>query len=129
MCDKSHQHQMGERAARSCLPAPTASAGTGYWERPEHMRKQLLAQFVRLGTSKVCVTNLQHSLYATARRCCSPRSDRGFYNRACVGRVAPQTHVGYDWMVHRHLPSPDFHRLDWQPYGLRAKTPGAKGDG
>ncbi len=25
------------------------------------------------------------------------------------------------WMVHRHLPSPDFHRLDWQPYGLRAK--------
>jgi hypothetical protein len=24
-------------------------------------------------------------------------------------------------MVHCHLPSPDFHRLDWQPYGLRAK--------
>jgi hypothetical protein len=37
-----------------------------------------------------------------------------------MGRVAPIPHVGYDWMVHRHLPSPDFHRLDWQPYGLRA---------
>jgi hypothetical protein len=24
-------------------------------------------------------------------------------------------------MVHRHLPSPDFHRLDWQHYGLRAE--------
>src|SRR6266446_8939271 len=24
-------------------------------------------------------------------------------------------------MAHRYLPLPDFHRLDWQPYGLRAK--------
>src|SRR5260370_4396178 len=25
-------------------------------------------------------------------------------------------------MAHRYLPLPDFHRLDWQPYGLRAET-------
>ena len=67
-----------------------------------------------------CVTKLQHSLNATAWRCCSPGFGQGFYDRACAGRVAP-SRVGYDWMVHRHLPSPDFHRLDWQPYGLRAK--------
>ena len=69
-----------------------------------------------------CVTKLQRSLYAAAWRCGSPCSGQGFYDRACVGRVTPKTHVGYDWMVHRHLPSPDFHRLDWQPYGLRTKT-------
>jgi hypothetical protein len=67
------------------------------------------------------VTKLQRSLYATAWRCCLPRSGQGFYHRACVDRVAPESHAGYHWMVHRHLPSPDFHRLDWQPYGLRAK--------
>jgi len=68
-----------------------------------------------------CVTKLQRSLDATARWCGSPRSGQGFYSRACVGRVTPDSHVGYDWMADRHLPSPDFHRLDWQPYGLRAK--------
>jgi hypothetical protein len=68
-----------------------------------------------------CVTKLQHSLNATAWRCCSPCFGQGFYDRAFAGRVAP-SRVGYDWMVHRHLPSPDFHRLDWQPYGLRAKA-------
>jgi len=66
-----------------------------------------------------CVTKLQHSLHATAWRCCSPCFGQGFYDRACAGRVTP-SRVGYDWMVHRHLPSPDSHRLDWQPYGLRA---------
>src|SRR2546425_13125806 len=25
-------------------------------------------------------------------------------------------------MAHRYLPLPVFHRLDWQPYGLRTKT-------
>jgi hypothetical protein len=58
------------------------------------------------------VTKLQHSLNATAWWCCLPRSGQGFYNRACVGWVTPISHVGYHWMVHRHLPSPDFHRLD-----------------
>ena len=66
-----------------------------------------------------CVTKLQRSLNATAWRCCSPCFGQDFYHRAFMGRVAPVPHVGYDWMVHRHLPSPDFHRLDWQPYGLR----------
>src|SRR3989442_15081653 len=37
-----------------------------------------------------------------------------------MGRVTPDSHVGYDWMANRHLPSPDFRRLDWQHYGLRA---------
>jgi len=68
-----------------------------------------------------CVTKLQRSLYAAAWRCCSPCSGQGFYDRACAGQVTPPR-VGYDWMVHRHLPSPDFHRLDWQPYGLRAEA-------
>jgi len=66
------------------------------------------------------VTKLQHSLYATAWRCCLSRSGQDFYDRAFLGRVTPKTQVGYDWMVHRLLPSPHFHRLDWQPYGLRA---------
>ncbi len=66
------------------------------------------------------VTKLQLSLYATAWRCCSPCSGQDFYDRAFAGRVAP-SRVGYHCMVHRQLPSPDFHRLDWQPYGLRAE--------
>ena len=66
------------------------------------------------------VTKLQLSLYATAWRYGLPRSGQGFYDRACVGQVTPKSHVGYHWMAHRHLPPPDFHRLDWQPYGLRA---------
>ena len=67
------------------------------------------------------VTKLQHSLDATAWRCCSPCSGQDFYDRAFMGWVTPSSHVGYDWMASRHLPSQDFHRLDWQPYGLRAK--------
>ena len=69
-----------------------------------------------------CVTKRQHSLNATAWNGCLPCSGQDFYNRACMGRVAPRTHVGYDYMVHRHLPLPDCLRLDWQPYGLHAKT-------
>ena len=68
-----------------------------------------------------CVTKRQHSLNATAWNGCLPCSGQDFYNRACMGRVAPRTHVGYDYMVHRHLPLPDCLRLDWQPYGLHAK--------
>jgi hypothetical protein len=68
------------------------------------------------------VTKLQPSLNAAAWRCCSPCSDQGFYDRACVDRVTPNSPVGYYYMVHRHLPLPDFHRLDWQPYGLQAKS-------
>ncbi len=69
-----------------------------------------------------CVTKLQHSLYATAWGVCLPRCGQGFYDRACMGGVAPlPTSVITRWS-HRHLPSPDFHRLDWQPYGLQAKT-------
>jgi len=66
------------------------------------------------------VTKLQRSLYATACECRLPCSGQDVYDRACVGRVTPIPHVGYHWMVHCHLPSPVFHRLDWQPYGLRA---------
>ena len=70
------------------------------------------------------VTKLQHLLYVTAWRSCSPCSGQDFYYRACVGRVTPKSHVGYNWMAHRHLPSPDFHRLDCQHYGLRAESHG-----
>jgi hypothetical protein len=66
-----------------------------------------------------CITKLQHSLYATAWRCCLPCSGQDFYDRAFLDWITPKAQVGYYWMVHRHLPSPDFHRLDWQPYGLR----------
>jgi len=65
------------------------------------------------------VTKLQHSLNATAWRVCTPCFGQGFYDRACMGGVAPlPTSVITIWS-HRHLPSPDFHRLDWQPYGLQ----------
>jgi len=65
------------------------------------------------------VTKLQHSLNATAWRDCLPCSGQDFYDRACMGPVARIPHVGYHWMAHRHLPSPDLHRLDCQYYGLR----------
>jgi len=67
------------------------------------------------------VTKLQHSLNATAWRDCLPCSGQDFYYRACVGRVTPAPHVGYNWMAHRHLPSPVFHRLDCQHYGLQTE--------
>ena len=69
----------------------------------------------------VRVTKLQRSLYATAWMCCKPCSGQDLYDQAFMGRVTPEAHVGYHWMVHCHLPSPDFHRLDWQPYGLRTE--------
>jgi len=58
------------------------------------------------------VTKLQRSLNATAWRCCKPCSGQDLYHRAFMGRVTPKAHVNYNWMAHRHLPSPDFHRLD-----------------
>jgi hypothetical protein len=65
------------------------------------------------------VTRLQRSLHATAWSVAGPASARTFTTElSWVG--SPPAQVGYDWMVHRHLPSPDFHRLDWQHYGLRA---------
>ena len=69
-----------------------------------------------------CVTKLQHSLNATAWRCCSPCSGQGFYDRACMGRVAPNTHVGYDWMAHRH-----FTIVGLPPAGLAALWAARKG--
>ena len=49
------------------------------------------------------VTKRQLLLNATAWRCCSPCSGQVFYDRACMGRVTPLTHVGYNWMAHRHF--------------------------
>jgi hypothetical protein len=84
---------------------------------------------IRRGSAATCshdfqnawvrISKLQHSLYATAWGCCLPCSGQDFYDRAFMGRVTPIPHVGYHWMAHRHLPSPVFHRLDWQPFGLR----------
>ena len=68
------------------------------------------------------VTKLQPSLNVTAWRSCSPCSGQDFYCRAFVSRVTPKSHVGYYWMAHRHLPSPDSHRLDCQPYGLQTNS-------
>src|SRR5439155_25780662 len=39
------------------------------------------------------VTKLQHSLDATAWRCCSPCSGQDFYDRASMRRVTPDSHV------------------------------------
>ena len=50
---------------------------------------------------------------------CSPCSGQDFYDQAFVARVSPDGHVGYNWMANRHLPSPEFHWLDCQPYGLQ----------
>jgi hypothetical protein len=65
------------------------------------------------------VTKLRRSLTAAAWWRCWPGSGPGFYDQAFMGRVAPVSHVGYNWMAHHHLPSPDFHWLDCRPYGLR----------
>ena len=102
------------KGLRQCFPC-------GY--KPSPSLHRLGNHFAsRFGTREVCVTKLQRSLNATARWRRSPRSDRGFYDRAFVNQVSLNIHVGYYWMAHCHLPSPDSHRLDWQPYGLRAKT-------
>ncbi len=50
----------------------------------------------RSRTSEVRVTELQRSLNATARWCCSPRSGQGFYDQAFMDWVTPRAHVGYD---------------------------------
>jgi hypothetical protein len=65
------------------------------------------------------VTKLQPSLNAAAWRRCLPCSGQDFYDRAFMGRVAPDSHVGYNWMANHHLPSPDFHWLDCRTYGLQ----------
>jgi len=101
----------------------------GRWPSPS-LHRLGKHMFLRFGTSKACVTKLQHSLNATARRCRSLHSDRGIYSRACVGRVAPESHVGYDWMVHRHLPSPGVEHgrapgptRDWNASGVGSGFP------
>ena len=43
-----------------------------------------------------CVTKRQLLLNATAWSGCLPCSGQDFYNPACVGRVAPKSHVDYD---------------------------------
>jgi hypothetical protein len=74
--------------AQRCLPR-------GHWPSPSlHWLGNHMAS--RSRTSEGCVTKLQRSLYATARRCCSPRSGQGFYDQAFMGRVTPDAHVGYD---------------------------------
>ena len=97
------------------------------------LRRWCCLRHIRIGSATTCptipdpvgrVTKLLRSPNAAACGCCLPCSGQDFYDRACVGRVTPKTHVGYDWMVHCHLPSPDFHRLDWQPYGLRTDEHG-----
>lgn len=80
--DGSHE------CAQRCLPR-------GHWPSPNLHR---LGNHIpsRSRTSEDCVTKLQRSLYATARRCCSPRSGQGLYDQAFMGRVTPEAHVGYD---------------------------------
>ncbi len=74
--------------ARRCLPR-------GLWPSPSlHGLGNHMSSPSR--TREGCVTKLQHSLYATTRRCCSPRSGQGFYGQAFMGRVTPEAHVGYD---------------------------------
>ena len=68
----------------------------------------------------VSVTRLQRSLHATAWNDCLSCSGQDFYDRACLGRVAPCPKSVMTRWLHHLLPSPVFHRLDWQPYGLRA---------
>ena len=66
------------------------------------------------------VTRLQRSLHATAWMCCLSCFGQDVYYRAFLGRVAPSPRSVMTGWFHRHLPSPDFHRLNWQRYGLRA---------
>jgi len=74
--------------AQRCLPRGHGPSPSLHWlgnHRPSRFR-----------TSEGCVTKLQRSLDATARRCCSPCSGQGFYDQAFMGRVTPKAHVGYD---------------------------------
>ena len=99
------------------------------------LQRRYCLRHIRSGSTTTCPTNpnrvgrvtkLQHSLNATAWRVCTPCFGQGFYDRACMGGVAPlPTSVITRWS-HRHLPSPDFHRLDWQPYGLHTDEHGLR---
>ncbi len=74
--------------AQRCLPR-------GLWPSPSlHRLGNHISSPSR--TREGCVTKLQHSLYATTRQCCSPRSGQGFYDQAFMGWVTPEAHVGYD---------------------------------
>jgi len=66
------------------------------------------------------VTGLQRSLHATAWRVASPASARTFTTELSWAGFAPYPRSVITRWFHRYLPSPVFHRLDWQPYGLRA---------
>jgi hypothetical protein len=96
------------------------------------LHREFRLRHFRIGsatTSPTCpdrvgrLTKLQRSRNATAWKDCLPRSGQGFYGRACLGRVTPDTQVGYHGMAHRHLPSPDLHRRDGQPGGLFVVDP------
>ena len=63
-------------------------------------------------TSADVVSKLQCSLDATARQYRLPCSGQDFYFRAFAGWVAPMPASDMTRWLHRHLPSPDSHRLD-----------------
>ena len=71
------------------------------------------------------VTRLQSSLYATARRIACPAPARAFTSELAPLR-SPPNDVGYNYAGNSQFPRPDFHRLDKQPYGLRADLDGFK---
>jgi hypothetical protein len=64
----------------------------------------------------VCLTRLQVSLYATARRACSPCTGQDFYFRAFVPVIAHRN-VEYDYMGIQSIPmaglSPARHAALW----------------
>ena len=69
----------------------------------------------------VSVTRQQVSLYATARRVCLPCPGQDFYSRAFIPGGRPPETSSITTRAYSQFPWPDFHRLDTQHYGLRAK--------
>ena len=98
------------RGSPTCSANPSTPCRCPYSGGPDHcirrcLRGRYCLRHLCLGSATTvptppglvgCVTKRQLLLNATAWSGCLPCSGQDFYNRACVGRVAPKSHVDYD---------------------------------
>jgi hypothetical protein len=68
-----------------------------------------------------CVTRLQSSLHAAARKVACPTPTRASTFELSF-HESPHWNVEHDYAGNSQFPRPDFHRMDTQPYGLRTDT-------
>ena len=98
------------RGSPTCSANPSTPCRCPYSGGPDHcirrcLRGRYCLRHLCLGSATTvpttpglvgCVTKRQLLLNATAWSGCLPCPGQDFYNRACVGRAAPRSHVDYD---------------------------------